>query len=196
MNVSSIPFGKTLEAKGGYLENGLPAICGIYKLSPIKDKYYFNHVISDNDWKDNYHLKNVKDNFLESYYGDETYVAENSKGKCIGYLNVSVPTGENGWHEINFLETCPAYSNKNRNRTVKYVGETLLSFAVLKSKNNHDDYIMVPSPAKRALSFYKSKCGFHSCGDTFKTLFMDNFEYDKLLEQNTRHTGIKLECIA
>ncbi|MBQ3641772.1 GNAT family N-acetyltransferase [bacterium] len=196
MMLPSVSFGKTLAAKGGYLDNGVSKICKIYELSPIKDKNYFKHVISDNDWKGNYHLKMASENFLECYLGDETFVAENSAGKCLGYINISEGKKFNGWHEINFLETCPSYANKNQNRTVKYIGETLLSFAVLKSKNSHDDYITVPSAARRAWSFYKKKCGFHSCGDTFKTLFMDNFEYDKLLDQNTRHTGVKLECVA
>ncbi len=189
-SLTSPLFQKKLVATCSVLKNNRPEQCCIYQLDKEKDKNYFKKLSRKNGWKKAHYLagankqiKNEKDTVF--------YVMEDVKEKCLGYCIMSNSNGKYG-HDLLYLEVKPACTNKNGERKIKYVGETLITFLTDVLKRDNKNSLSVSSMANRARNFYLQKCGFRQ-NKEYRSAIIELDGFKELEQKNIMHTGSKID---
>ena len=191
--IPTISFQKTLVKNCNIPDKkNYPHPCAIYKLDLPEDIDYFSKAQRDKKWDKNRFLDEVESCFQCAIDEESNYVLENSKGDCLGYICTS-DDYENKIKEIMFLETCPHYAQANPKRGLKYIGETLLAYAVELADRDGFNCVDIPKASTKATQFYTDKCGFEENEDDpmEKTLYKKDFY--KLIKQNQEHSNVKAE---
>lgn len=193
MRVAPISFQKTL-VKNCTIPDNKHRLnsCAIYKLDLPEDIDYFSKAQCDRKWTDNRFLDEVESCFQCAIEEENNYVLENKKGDCLGYICTS-DDSKNKIKEIMFLETCPAYAKSNPKRGMKYIGETLLSYAVELADKEGFECVSIPIASTKATSFYVDKCGFKENENDPMEKTLSKKDFYKLIKQNQEHTNIKEE---
>ena len=140
MKISSlfnkVSFKKTLVAHCSILKkDNVSFPCKIYSLNQKDDSDYFETIENKADWKGAKYLCYLKDDLksIDDKPNRNIYVLQSEQGDCLGYSEIDY--GENGIDEVLFLETVPTQNYSRRDKSsFKYIGETLLSFLLKKSK--------------------------------------------------------------
>lgn len=168
--------------------------CKIYELTPQRDKFYFHKLKNNPNWQDNKYL-GIMDGLMQSpapSTNSRAFCIEKDN-ECLGYVR----TQENGDKtQIDYLETCPKYQTKNKQRNTQNIGQTLLAFIITLAKKDEKEEIRIPYPAKSAIPFYKKKFNFRTEDIGTKKLILDEDKFDKALEKYNKNTGVNLELKA
>ncbi len=190
---NNISFNKRLAATCSVVQStGEPLPCNIYKILPNEDRNYLKKLGNDYNWEKNHYLDCLEIDFLEMNELPYTsiYSIEDKDGKCIGLTEVK----ENlNTFNIEILETAPRFENKRSDSSIKYIGETMVSFITELAKRTKKHMIEVFS-ASKAVDFYREKCHMNY-NDRNKYFYLPAYRYDRLLMQNERHTGSKINII-
>ena len=188
MKVSKISFQKTLVKKCTIPDKkNIAHPCAIYKLDLPEDVDYFSKAQRDKKWDNNRFLDEMESCFQCAIKDESNYVLEDKKGDCLGYICTS-DDYENKIKGIMFLETCPHYALSNPKRGLKYVGETLLSYAVEVADKQGFECVSVPIVSSKAEDFYTKKCGFEQdLEDASGEVSLPRKDYQNLLNQNQEH---------
>ncbi|MBR1617377.1 GNAT family N-acetyltransferase [bacterium] len=186
-SISQNSFQKNLVAKGGYLKNCNPHFCNIYQITPEKDREYFLNPKNNSDWRSSLYWRVISTSFPNGMGGDVYVVEDEDDDKCFGFMAIRK---NNKTHEldINLIETNPKFQGDSI-KEVKYLGETMLSYLAQYVQNQNLKGVIVKFWDKNAQNFYTQKCGFE--GDKILVLNKDNCS--KLVSQNEKHTGIKID---
>ena len=189
-------FGKTLQAQCKILNSdNIPTKASIYKLDSEEDVQYFNELESQQDWWKSEYINFLKGEIkyvLKHPTHDSIYVMEDEDNRCLGVLELSEAGSED---EVMILETAPKFqADGSDNRKYKYIGETLLSFAAIKAKNDYSEQLNLFS-SESAVPFYERKCGFIRKDDESPEFYLPNESFDKLIQQNEAHTKSKIDFV-
>ena len=158
---SNINFGKTLIANCMLpRKSAKPLPCKIYEIKTTDDKDYFLKLSKKDMWRDGDYVHEMDDEFNSEVTGQRTFVMENQKDKCLGYVIVETDFDTPDKSDIVYLETCPKYKSSNPKRTIKYIGETLLAFVVKIAQKDNMKSVCIPVWTTTAENFYKENCGF------------------------------------
>ena len=158
--------------------------CKIYQLEH-GDEQYFENVYENPGWKNKQDYILSVDYDINNGYIESTYVLEDKKNNCLGYVE-ACDAGDNRM-VLEFIEVKPVCRKKNSERKKEYIGETLINFVAQLAKRMKKDTIHVIYPTRTALGFY-DKCGFVK-GDDNIDLKFNLKNIDKLQKQNYEHTG-------
>ncbi len=163
----------------------------IYKLDK-DDKFYFYDIRPY--WQDSLLFLDFIDAFDERYGAYDFYVLENDKKECLACAQ-TLDSSE-GETELICIESQPDVAYKNKDRKVKYIGETMIAFLLKMSDKNNKKEFIVPHMLSTAAPFYIENCGFKMYDKSgFMASHKTNEEYQKLISQNEAHTGAKIELI-
>ena len=193
---NQINFGKTLKAKCDLRrQNHKKVECNIFQLNPEDDKDYFERVWRSKSWQDAKYLWDMDAELNANIEGEKIFTIESRAGKCLGYI-VMAPTLNNPrQQELVFLETCPKYQTKKENRSLKYIGETLLAYATGQVDTSKTSAIVIKNYSKTGKPFYKENCGFREQNDENRTLILHRKKFSQLITRNEFHTGSKIRNI-
>lgn len=193
---NQINFGKTLVGKCSLpRQNHKKVECNLFQLSTPEDKDYFERVWDRKDWQDAKYVWDMDAQLNANIKGEKIYTMESQAGHCLGYLVMSPVINNPKEEELVILETCPKYQKKNENRTIKYIGETLLSFATGKLDPSKTRAIIIKNYSMIGRPFYKENCGFKECNDENGTLILKRIDFKKLASTNEEHTKSKIRYI-
>ena len=193
MNIS---FGKTLSAKCDLLrQNHKKVECNIFQLNLQDDKDYFEKLEKSIPWEDAWYLWDMDEEFNSDVTGERTYVLESNAGRCLGYIVMRTDFDNPEEEELIYLETCPKYQTKRTKRPLKYIGETLLSFAIGKLDKNKTKSVKITAYSANGETFYKENCGFIECDDEARTLLLPRKKFSRLIAKNEIHTDSKIRYI-
>ncbi|MBQ8475744.1 GNAT family N-acetyltransferase [bacterium] len=196
VHFSDISFQKQLVAKCSVLKNSRPYKCNLYELDSNEDKDYFTDKKRMREWENAHYWYCFIRKFssFSSIFGNEDdnkiYALEHGN-KCLGVMEVKEHT--NCDLGVIYLETNPKYRGKGK-KSVKYIGETMLSYLAKVAKGN-DAEVFIYNSSESAYDFYISKCGFQEPKGEFATIDLDKSGIDKLIKQNESHTGRKIELV-
>ena len=194
---NSINFQKTLKANCKVLdENRKPCECKIYEIDPYKDRNYFENLLSKKSWQNAEYLSFIDH---DMQYQHETpnshiYVLENKKSHCLGY---AIATDGNAHYSIDLLEIAPRYKNDTEGvkGKYKYVGETLVAFLTKKAIKKQKKVIDVDA-AHTATGFYEQACGFDFYDPDYDEMYLDESNYQNLIQKNEKHTKGTINLIS
>lgn len=192
---SSVSFQKSLVAKAGIVRAGKSRICNIYRLYKDVDNDYFKQIRNREKWLKSSFMNEVSDNIENLPEMKHIYVLEDKKSNCLGFIEFMNLPAQNK-KEILFLETCPNCSNSNIDRSVKYVGETLMAFVTKLAKKDKNDKVSISVYTQNAKPFYVDNCKFSQASETSRTIELPNSKFGKLLFQNRLHTKRKIDFIS
>lgn len=183
---NNLNFQKKLIAHGGILKFHKPSDVEIYELESPQDEKYMEEIKNSHAWKNGLYTFNIPfvlKNNSGMWATTKCYVQEDKKGNCLGYAVVDEYPD---WDEIIFIETVPQARHKNKNRTKKYIGETMMNFLAQNTLNKGKDVLVVNNPVKKVLPFYTENC---HCKETeSKFVYLDELNTLKLALQNMEHT--------
>ena len=192
----NIFFGKTLLAKCDLRRGNHKKVeCNIFQLNSVDDKDYFERVWKSKPWQDAKYLWDMDAELNADIEGERIYVLESQAGKCLGYIAMSPTLNNPRQEELVFLETCPKYQTKRTKRPLKYIGETLLSFAIGKLDKNKTKSVKITAYSANGETFYKENCGFIECDDEARTLLLPRKKFSRLIAKNEIHTDSKIRYI-
>lgn len=193
---SNISFAKTLAAtchvktKSGDFEQ-----CKIFELDKFSDKNYFQKLTKDQTWDGNSFIDTL--NYLMqmpySNYHERTYAMENKNGECLGYIRTTMGYDIEQDEKISHIETCPKHKTKNKDREIKYIGQTLIAFLVGRAKKENRKGIYIESYLDEAKKFYEEKCNFKPISSRAYELTLSNKDYDSFLEEYKQNTKCKIK---
>lgn len=190
MNIS---FGKTLSAKCDLVRpNHKKVECNIFQLNLEDDKDYFAKVWRSKPWEDAKYLWDMDAELNANITGERIYVIESKAGRCLGYIAMAPTLNNPRQEELVFLETCPKYQKGNKNRSLKYIGETLLAFATGKLDTDKTRSVVIKSSSETGKPFYKKNCGFKELNDAKGTLILQKKDFGKFISKNEAHTKSKI----
>ena len=176
-----INFQKKFITNATILKNGRNYECDIFEINPIKDYDYFIQLKQDKNWKDALFLDEGEEWFSYSFLGQRTYTIENKEKECLGFVHIDCEDSKK--IEINLLEVCPKYANKNKQREAKYIGTALINFLINLAKGEKKEEITVPTVYPPSIDFYK-KCGFANLLVPKEYAKLTSNKFDDALEQN------------
>lgn len=193
---NNISFQKTLEAKAHILKDGEPMPCNIYSIDSDDKNYFIENLPG---WENSKYYK--KASALASTLTqnnkrrrEDIFVLEDEKEKCLGFVITSESSGK--LKNIDFLEVIPKYAGENKDKGVKYIGETILAFLAKKIKKSNLSELFIFSADSSAKNFYTKKCGFDDEKHIIiNTVYLPREKFDKLIEQNAKHTKGEIEII-
>ena len=193
MKINSLKFNtffqKKFVSKANILRDNQPYQCDIFQLEKKIDIDYFDKIHDDRNWKFSHYVDDAETVTNAGAPNEKTYVIEDKNQKCLGFVCIT-DYKETNTKEVDYLEVCPIYSNSNRKRTLKYIGETLLAFLAKQAKFQNHDELRVPYVMRNARGFY-SKCGFREDNKIFDSaMWIKNDEYDKFISLNNQHTQV------
>ena len=196
MNVSHhnnlISFKKSLVAKTAVVKDGKTKDCKIFVLDKEKDKDYFLKLVQTPEWRGSGFIYRMHSLMFNPDAAEKFFVLEDNEENCLGYMQVH-EQDDYSYKKVNYIETCPTYRNDKKKSSVKYVGETLLSFMANLSKKFDTSVLVVSSPMERARKFYEEKCGFdYQDYGSFSIEVLRSSRYDKLIKNNENHTKSKM----
>ena len=96
----------------------------------------------------------MHDEFNSEVEGERTYVIESKAGRCLGYIFMQTDYEDQTEEEIVYLETCPKYQTKNSTRSLKYIGETLISFVIGSLDKTKTEAVIIKAYSKTGKPFY------------------------------------------
>lgn len=191
--ITNLSFQKKLEAYCNIKTNDSAIPCYIYQLDPDEDKFFFQNLNKESAWENSeymillgYDLRNTKIKPHTSVHEIET-----KNGECIGCFSL-VDKGMT--YCVELLETAPKYQNNKKNSKYQYIGETLLSFVAKLAKQNGRKEVYLDS-AYSAIDFYKNHCFFKNVEFLSNEMHLNRKNFDKLIEQNAKHTGKNIEIV-
>ncbi len=172
--------------------------CNIYQLDKKKDTRYFLNLGESRNWDENKFLGISNQLMLSPLLSSHIipYVMEDEKGDCLGYISVLKDEDKGEKASIQYLETCPKHSSNNKERQIKYIGESLLAFVVSLAKNEDVARVCVPTYSSSAKPFYYWKCCFREDKDKKDGLVLDRRNYDKFLDRHNKKVGSEITFIA
>ena len=196
LSKKNISFKKILTANANVISGKKPVAVKIYRLDKKEDKGYFDKLPNKDSWKNADLIDAVQEHF-DTDTGDNIrkfYSMEDYWGNCLGVMeSIDLPNRVN---QINYLETCPEFAQKNKKRRIKYIGETMIAFATQMSSNRNDSSVKIRKPLTKSMPFYLDKCFFEKpVNKSSKMLILPNTKFDLLLEQNLRHTKNRMEYL-
>ncbi len=186
---SSFSFGKRLEAKCHILKDNSPYKCGIYSLNPNDDYDYFLDYNRSLQWKNSIYWKNMDEELRDFTDHEKFYVMEDANDDCLGFIKVRSERKKSPKTVI-FFETNPHYAGSNENRSIKYIGETLLAFVTKLAKKEKSHMVNISIPTTSSIPFYTDKCGFKI--QEGNGVILTSEDYKKFIAQNEAHTGRKI----
>ncbi|MBQ8886382.1 MAG: hypothetical protein IJY61_01610 [Candidatus Gastranaerophilales bacterium] len=194
--LNPVSFKKTLVANCSVIKKENTVLpCQIYSLSQKDDIDYFEKVSNAKEWKSARYLCYLKDD-LKTIDEDEDYsifTLENLDGDCLAYSEI-VKKPQN-IDEVLYLETVPSQTYLNSHKaTCKYIGETMLSFMVKKSKQEKSRRVEL-HPSISSTSFYLDNCYFTKPHCDTEPFYIPRYRYPKLIEKNETHTHSTIELI-
>ncbi len=189
--LQNVSFQKKLVAYANVIKNKQPYPCTIFKLEKGTDSDYFTK--QGQIWKKAKYLQPVEaeleGDFCNLHTGDsEIFVLENPNGKCLGYCHQDTL---NKGNEVITLEVHPRYRYENKERTIKYIGETLLAFLAKLSQQQKKSTLKIDHATKNSRPFYTKKCGFNNENSPE----LDKGSFNALIKQNEKHTKGKIAFI-
>ncbi len=198
MKILSVSFGKKLVAKCSVktaTEKEKP--CEIYELSKKDDIDYFCKLKNSPEWEDSEYLELTNQMMLSPLLsnGLRTFSLETKDNVCIGFVTTIDYDFEPNKTNVEFLETCPMYSSKNKEREIKYIGQTLMAFVVALAQKNKKDKVCVPTVAPKSKKFYGKACGFRQDYKDNDGLILNKQSYEKFLKKHQTNTGKEIEFI-
>lgn len=190
-NINNINFGKIHVANCNVIKNDTPLPCKIYKLEESDCDYYCKMKKQD-IWQNacfGYCYGLIPpERFIEA----DIFAMEDENQKCFGVCEVSSNLSSKGIY-LEAIETAPKYSNKNKQRKIKYIGETLISFLVDYYRKMQKTF-HVKSALGEAEDFYSKNCHMSIEKEIiFKDYFLPEENVQQLLLQNEKHTKSKIE---
>lgn len=193
LSTNLIAFQKKLKANCAVVSEDKPLDCKIYQLEKDKDENYFNNIQNTVSWMAGLFTE-VVNNFIknETIPIEEVHVLEDKNGKCLGYCQIS--DADPYETTFNFLESIP---KGLFNYDYKYIGETLLAYMTSRAKENSKESVVAEDVALEAKDFYE-KYNFYLIPNGItkgEDGFLDEQDYDELLETNKAHTGKSIELI-
>lgn len=200
MKISSLlnqfSFKKTLVANCSVIKKEDTVLpCQIFSLSQKEDIDYFEKVNNSKDWECARYLCYLKDD-LKTIDDDEDYsifALETLDGNCLAYAEMVKKT--QNVDEVLYLETVPSQTYLNSHKaTCKYIGETMLSFMVKKSKQEKSRRVEL-HPSISATSFYLDNCYFSKPHCETDPFYLPRYRYPNLIDKNERHTHSSIELI-
>jgi len=185
---NNISFGKKLIATCCVKKNKNKQVnCNIFELNKKEDSDYFEKVERKKTWEFNTYLHEADFALNEEFPAEKIYSIETRKKECLGYILIE-ETEKSA--DIGLLETCPIHSFKNKERDIKYIGETLITFCTELAKRHNLGKICVPIMSSKAKMFYLDNCNFVFSNEEGAILHSSKF--DSIIEQNEMHTGCKI----
>lgn len=191
-NLSTLPFLKILKASGAIKDKDKITPVSIYQLDDNEDLIEIRNLKTKPNWQGNYYLDDVAifgKNYLNR--GFDIHTIENDTGDILCYSLID----ETQNHvDVILLETAPKLSRYNSNRDVKYIGETMVAFLATFAKSKNKDLIVRGvADRRKTQDFYFSLCKFSRMGD--ENAVLKKRTVKKLVENNEKHTGKKVELI-
>ena len=180
--ISSISFQKHFSGNANIINDGKIEECNIYELNFEEDKDYFVKLKENKDWKKAVYLDELAEDWPLDFFYEKTYVLENKKEDCLGFVNVDY--SESDRIEISLLETCPKLTHKKKSRKIKHVGQELINFVIKLAQERELDCVTVPIVRVGAEDFYK-KCGFQISGFVGEDAILEADDFDYVLAKNT-----------
>ncbi len=188
-SLKNLPFQKRLVANCAVKGQNTKIPCSIYQLE-LEDENYFEYLSCANGWKNGEYILSADYDIRDGYI-NSMYVIEDKNNRCLGYTEL-VDAGDDR-NVIEFFEVKPICRCNNKKRAKKYVGETLLNFAVQMSKKLGKDIVHVVYPVSSAYDFY-TKCGFKK-DDKDVGLKINTNEGQELADKNFEHTNSRIEFV-
>lgn len=195
---SNISFGKQLMAKCQVkTTSGGTIPCKIYELDKKEDIDYFCKLRKSEEWEDSEYLEIANQMILSPLLSDDlrTYSIENEQEKCIGFVSTQSFDFIPDKTYVEFLETCPEYTSKNKKRGIKYIGQTLLTFVVGLAAKEDKKRVCIPVTAPKSKKFYTRGCGFRQDYNGKDGLILNAQSYDKLRVRHKENTGKEIEFV-
>lgn len=195
MKISSTPnifFQKKLIAKCNVIDTCKQKPCKIFELdyTDSQDIKYYRKLHKDKNWEDYFYIDNISSD-IEAGVETRYFVMEDENEHCLAICEVDECYPDQ--NELLYIETAPACCSENKKRTLKYVGESLITFLVGLAKSQEKEKFAICDPRDQAVLFYK-KCGF-KINDFDDNMTMKNSDFTQLLDRNKAHTGQKIEYI-
>ena len=192
----TISFGKTLVAKCDLpRQNHKKVECNIFKLNSEEDSDYFEKLWTSKPWQDSKYLCDMNAELNADIEGERIYVLESQAGKCLGYIAMTPALNNPQHEELVFLETCPKYQKEKDNRPLRYIGETLLTYAIKKADKDKTRAILIKEYSQAGKSFYIQNCGFKESADKNGTLLLPRKSFKDLAKRNEEHRKSKIQFI-
>lgn len=191
---SNINFGKTLAASCFVKSSkGDNVACSIFKLNRNEDKDYFLNLKTNPDWTNGKYVSINNTLFLSPCASSSAslYVLEDEQGSCLGYLRTSSDENEQNMEQILFLETCPQFASRNKNRDIKYVGQSLIAFIVGLAQKKNRNSVYVPFVEHSANKFYR-KCEFRKNKEYNHGLVLQTNKFEKFINKYNKNVGNKI----
>lgn len=199
MQILSISFGKKLIAKCSVkTANAQEKPCEIYELSKKDDIDYFCRLKENKQWQNSEYTEITNQMMLSPLLnkGLKIFSLESKNEGCIGYICTQDFDFIPNKTYVEFLETCPMYSSKNKKREIKYIGQTLMAFVVALAQKNKKDKVCVPTIAPKSKRFYGKACGFRQDYKDNDGLIINRQNYNKFLRKHEEKTGKEITFIA
>jgi len=194
-NIDNIQFQKKLMARCAVKNDKRKKFCNIYALEPEKrkDRHYFRTLsMSNDDWKDARFLDALDRQASEYKLNQKTfYVLEDLDKNCLGVC--SIDKTDKDKDTLSYFEVVPKNAYRNKDRKIKYVGETMLAFLTKMAKKSGKKYLEVPYVMSDAIDFYIEKCNFEKMLYP-NTAIASSSSFEALEKQNKKHTRSKI-CI-
>lgn len=189
-------FQKRLIATTSLKEADKKVPCQIYELNSPLDSLYINTQLNHKDWQNSYFLELVYKDFAENkfYYYPHInfYTLEKENGDCLAYLE-EIKHKDN--RNISFIETVPTMANKNPDRKIKGIGETMIAFlAKYAQRSKNAEEIWIDHPTDSAKWFYK-KLGFEHKNKQNTSMYLPVEKIDALVKKNEERNGSKIEFV-
>lgn len=194
--ISKVSFNKSLVANCSVIKkDNTPISCSVYNLTQKDDSNYFDNIPNKHDWFGSKYLCYLKEDLknLDSKQNRNIYSLESLNGDCLGFSEIEY--GTNSVNEVLFLETVPTQNFSSREKSsFKYIGETLLSFLVKKSKEQKAKRVELQATVA-SINFYKNKCFFRTPKKETDPLYLLKRDFSKLINQNEKHTQSSIELV-
>lgn len=182
--INNLLFEKKLKANCTVLKDGAKYPCKIYEINTQEDSDYFKNNSINTNWDKSGFWLNMERNFNKYYPKQKTYVIEDDR-ECLGFIDTEI---NNKGQKIEYIESQP----QNGKRGFKYIGETILAFLANEAQRYNIPKIYIDCWLEEAEGFYH-KCGFEGGESDYSSFFIQNPNYGKIIEQNYRHTGEKID---
>ena len=189
-------FQKQLKARATIQRYNEPEECYIYELSQEKDSKYFEKYLKLPVWDEAVYVDVFDMHIKDKEDKEHIYVMETAQKELLGMLQVNDDDKYGEYQTIEYLATSPFYSTSNNfYRERKYIGQTLLAFAVKNFDEKHTKGLCVPNPVSSAVDFYIKQCNFYPYDPDSAELIMHKKSFNKFLRKNEEKTQGGLELI-
>ena len=124
-----------------------------------------------------------------------TYTLENSNGDCLGYIATLILNTARNKENIQYLEVCPSFAFANGERSLKYIGQSLVSFLIAQAQREGKSKVCVPVYSTSAKDFYYKKCGFEYDDEREDGFAIERENFDKALDNLKNKIGSEINFV-